>query len=220
MSYFFNPPLEGQKTSDFLLNKQLGRGANAIIYEVIIGGKRFAFKKYHDQNKLNLSKLSVMAANQPATLTTHIGGKDYSLFAWPLSIVYSDDQLLAGSALGFIMPLIEEENTKTLDYFYDFNLINELSNPINVALSIKIEILNKFARLMTLLHQKNHFFVDLKPQNIKIYEDKQIVSFLDCDGYSIADQSNNKRFPSEMVSTDYISPEVSNSNFSIKKNGL
>jgi len=105
------------------------------------------------------------------------------------------------------MPLIDLEESFTLDYYYDKNLLSKLNSPDEAALSYKVEIAKYLSSAIYDLHQHGHLFIDFKPQNIRIFKKTHAVTLIDCDGYTIKSASG-EIFPAELLSTDYISPEA------------
>jgi len=201
--------VDGVNHCDLRLSELLGEGANAKVYREKIGSRIYAVKVYTDQAAFNLEKLNFMIFNPPADLYFEDAGKRYPLYAWPVSLVKNLEEGYFGTDIGYVMPLIDKTESKTLEYFYDYNLSKQLKTSINKALSLKIEILKNLSDAIATLHTLGHKFVDLKPQNIGVYEGTNIVSLLDCDGYEINYPSSGKKFSSTMVSPDYIAPEIS-----------
>jgi serine/threonine protein kinase len=201
--------VDGVNHCDLRLSELLGEGANAKVYREKIGSRLYAVKVYTDQAAFNLEKLNFMIFNPPADLYFEDAGKRYPLYAWPVSLVKNLEEGYFGTDIGYVMPLIDKTESKTLEYFYDYNLSKQLKTSINKALSLKIEILKNLSDAIATLHTLGHKFVDLKPQNVGVYEGTNIVSLLDCDGYEINYPSSGKKFSSTMVSPDYIAPEIS-----------
>jgi len=181
----------------------LGKGATAIVYRASIDRNLYAAKIYHDKEKLNLKKIEAMIANPPSNLMGVTAGITYPRYSWPISIIEDS----TGQPIGYVMPLIDQQESFTLDHYYDKNLGKKLNSPDEVALSYKIEIAANLSKLIADLHSHRHCFVDFKPQNIRVFKRTHAVTLLDCDGFSI---NNNgiERFPAELLSTDYISPEA------------
>ena len=200
--------VDGINHCDLRLSDLLGEGANAKVYKEKIGSSYFAVKIYTDQSSFNREKLNFMIFNPPPDLYFEDGGVRYPLYAWPISLVKNLEEGSFGTDIGYVMPLIEKDKSKTLEYFYDFNLSKQLQSPTNKALSLKIEILENLSDAIAALHQLGHKFVDLKPPNVGVYEGTNIVSLLDCDGFEINYPSSGKVFSSNMVSPDYIAPEI------------
>ena len=203
MEYQLKTPINGTNKVNVFTDSPLGKGATATVYRSSIDGTYYAAKIFHDKSKLDLKKIEAMLANPPSNLTGVTAGIEYPRYSWPISIV--EDSF--GQAVGYVMPLIDQKESFTLDHYYDKNLGKKLNSPDEVALSYKIEIAANLSKLIADLHSHRHCFVDCKPQNIRVFKRTHAVTLLDCDGFSIND-NNGKRFPAELLSTDYISPEA------------
>ena len=192
---------------DINKKKILGRGATATIFEAKKGSTLYAAKIFHPGTKVNVEKIEAMMKNPPKIKSMKIDGLPFLQFAWPIELIKSNNT----DVIGFLMPLINLKNSFSLDFFYDAVLFHKLKSSNEVALTFKLAIAKNLAKVVADLHADNHFFIDLKPQNIRVAKGTHAVTLLDCDGFSIASK-NGKRFPAELISTDYIAPEVTNKN--------
>ncbi|MDC0877830.1 hypothetical protein OAP73_06035 [Methylophilaceae bacterium] len=192
---------------DINKKKILGRGATATIFEAKKGSTLYAAKIFHPGTKVNVEKIEAMMENPPKIKSMKIDGLPFIQFAWPIELIKSNNT----DVIGFLMPLIDLKNSFSLDFFYDAVLFHKLKSSNEVALTFKLAIAKNLAKVVADLHADNHFFIDLKPQNIRVAKGTHAVTLLDCDGFSIASK-NGKRFPAELISTDYIAPEVTNKN--------
>ena len=203
-TYLLDPPIDGIREVQLALTSPIGAGANARVYKEKIGNNHYAIKIYSDPNKCNVPKLRAMLQNPP-DIYGEYSSINYPLFGWALSLLIDKK---SQSIIGFVMPLIDDQKSKTLDYFYDSILSKKLASTSSKALSFKIEILLNLCRAIDDLHNRGHKFVDLKPQNLRVFEGTNIVSLIDCDGYTILDKTTGNEFRADMVSTDYIAPEI------------
>ena len=194
---------------------QLGKGATATIYQASDGENTFAAKVYNKDTKLNKAKINAMLSNVPDHVTVDFAGITYPQLAWPLKIIMSDQQ----EPIGYLMPLIDLKDSFPLDYYYDKILFKKLNAPDEAALSFKLEVARNLASVVDDLHNNGHYFIDLKPQNIRVFRRSHIVTLLDCDGFSIKSKTGD-RYPAELISTDYIAPEVSSGNILPKDLGV
>lgn len=183
--------------------KLLGRGATAIVYPAELNGSSFAAKIYDSDKKLDIAKIEAMLANPPANVRIQFAGAQHSQLAWPSAILTPP----AGRDLGYLMPLSDLSKSFSLDHYYDQTLLRKLKSPSEGALSFKLEIARNLCLLVADLHDHNHCFIDMKPQNIRVLLGSHVVTLLDCDGFSIAG-ADGKRYPAELLSSDYISPEA------------
>ena len=105
------------------------------------------------------------------------------------------------------MPILDPTEFLGIDSFFDFNLRHNLPSTDFKSVSLLSDLVAKFAEVLAYLHDKNIHVIDLKPQNIKVSKKDLSVHLLDCDGFSITGKTGTK-YPAELVSTDYISPEA------------
>jgi serine/threonine protein kinase len=208
MKYFLKPPLNNVSQCNFNFNSELGRGGYASVFKETISNTAYAVKKYHTSEKISIDKISYMIDNCPIELFSISNSTKYPILSWPLSLIRETTNNEKDLYIGYIMPLVNEDNSQTLDFFYDFNLSKRLKYKTSSALSFKIEIIINICETLDKLHQKGFLFIDLKPQNLRVFEGTNIVSFLDCDSFKIIAADGECLFPAEMVSSDYISPEV------------
>jgi serine/threonine protein kinase len=203
VEYKLSNPVDGSNKIVVYRDSSLGKGATATVYRATINGGNYAAKIYHDKSKLNTKKIEAMIANPPDNLTGETAGVVYPRYSWPLSIIEDD----SGNSVGYVMPLIDLQESFTLDHYYDKNLGKKLNSPDEVALSYKLEIAANLSRLISHLHSHGHYFIDFKPQNIRVFKRTHAVTLIDCDGFSIKSPAG-QIYPAELLSTDYISPEA------------
>ena len=183
-------------------SRKLGRGATANVYRVQFNGKDFAAKIYHSGRVFNKTKIKAMLDHPPQNCEVIQNGQEYPQFAWPQFLVLDDNNV----EVGFLMPLVDANESFTLDYYYDPGLFKKLRSHDESALSYKLEIAKNLSLLVADLHRQGHFIIDCKPQNIRVFRRNHVVTLIDCDGFSI--KSEGVRFPAELLSTDYIAPEA------------
>jgi serine/threonine protein kinase len=203
MQAFLKTSVNGEKNITIDMKLVLGKGAQATVYVCKLGSRKFAAKIFHQRSHFNDKKIEAMIANPPEMLEDFTAGILYPRYSWPLSIILDSQN----SPIGYLMPLIDQTESFTLDHYYDKNLGQKLNSPDEVALSYKIEIAANLSSLVADLHGHGHFFIDFKPQNIRVFKRTHAVTLIDCDGFSIQSQ-DGKRYPAELISTDYISPEA------------
>lgn len=184
-------------------SRELGRGATAIVYQATLADQACAAKMYLEYRKVDFVKIKAMLANPPSNVRLQFAGERHPQLAWPTAIL--SDAL--GRNVGYLMPLVDMAKAFPLDHYYDQTLLQKLKSSSELALSYKLEIARNLSLLVADLHDHGHYFVDLKPQNIRVVLGAHVVTLLDCDGFSISG-ADGKRFPAALVSTDYISPEA------------
>ena len=202
MRYFVNSSSEISNEIQILEKNKLGRGATATVFSVIFEGKEFAAKIYHSDRSFDIKKIQAMLDNPPGNTEVIQSGQDYPQIAWPISIIKNK----LNNDVGFLLPLVDTTESFTLDHYYDQGLFKKLNSADESALSYKLEIARNLSKIVAELHSHHHYFVDCKPQNIRVFKRNHVVTLIDCDGFSI--QGNQKRFPAELLSTDYIAPEA------------
>lgn len=199
---------------DLLKNEKIGEGATALVYKVNYKNQTWAAKIFKDGQKINSAKLQAMLEHQPEDLSINIDGHDYIQYAWVKYVIKNG----VGKTIGFMMPYVDHDETYSLDTFYDPVLSKRLT-PFELALTLRIQLAINLCELIENLHRNQNYFIDIKPQNIKVYKKNHKVVLLDCDGYSIYSKNSiPNRYEAELISTDYIAPEVTKGN--LKPNSL
>ena len=205
MKVYFNFP-GGPCETEIDTNRKIGQGATANIYRVGFGGQSWAAKIYNNDRGQNSKKVTAMLENVPGNTRVQIDGRYYPQFAWPVAQLNDQN----GKQVGYLMPLVDVDESYTLDHYYDQGLFKKLNQPEEAALSYKLEIAQNLSSIVAELHKHQHYFIDFKPQNIRVFRRTHVVTLLDCDGFSIF--GNDRRYPAELLSTDYISPEAQRRN--------
>jgi len=188
------------------ISSRLGEGATAFIYKVKMQSELFAAKIYKPGRVFSIQKLEAMLAAPPANVVATEGNHRFVQYAW-VSYLLKDSN---DKVLGFLMPYVDQQSTYSLDTYYDPILSKRLTGNHLGALSLRLEIASNLCRLIYQLHDCGHHFIDIKPQNIRVYKDNHRVVLLDCDGFSISNRNGQpSRFPADLISTDFIAPETS-----------
>jgi len=185
----------------------IGSGAQAKVIKVVLGTEDYAAKIFHTATPKLINKVIAMIENPPNALTVEVDGVIYPQLTWPLRLLY-DSQ--SGRVVGYLMKLVDLKSSFTLDYFYDHNLRKKLSSPEEGALSCRLEIAQNLSKVVADLHKLGHYCIDFKPQNIRVFKSTHVVTLIDSDGFSVVDRAGI-RYPADLVSTDYIAPEATNS---------
>ena len=181
------------------LGDQIGRGATAQVFNFLFESQQYAAKIYKNPENIDWDKITQM--------TEYSYDARYSFtkkHAWPIGIIQEN-----GINVGFAMPLFDTTNFLSLDHFYDNILKGRVKDKNLLALPNLGLLCKNLANLMAEFHKHKIYLIDVKPQNIVVNLENNKITFLDCDGFSICGD-NGKVFAADLVSTDYIAPEVTN----------
>ncbi len=145
-------------------------------------------------------KIEAMLAAPPQTFSFKHLGKERHQLAWPSSLVETKD----GAFLGFTMPQIDFDSSVSLERMLQKRMRERSGLP--EFYGYRISAAYNLAASVAELHAQNHYIIDLKPVNCRIYTDSMILALLDCDGFSI--HSEVERFSASQFTPEYISPEA------------
>jgi len=185
---------------------RLGSGATAVVYQCSIDSEpaaTYAIKIYNQDRTIDVEKISAMLEKSPLDGYKASPLDDSNLLCWPIALVKDKHD----SPRGILMPLVKKGPYVPLDYYYDSVLSKKLKSSDETALSFRLEIALNLSKVVDQLHSQGHHFIDFKPQNIWVSQSTHKIVFLDCDGFSICGL-NGERYPADLISTDYISPEA------------
>ncbi|MBR1825866.1 MAG: hypothetical protein IJ770_04695 [Alphaproteobacteria bacterium] len=184
-----------------LLNKG---GAAGKIYRDLTHPNSVA-KIFHTKERsgTNRQKLEAMLHNRPNIPTITYKEKEYHQIAWPTALL-EDTQ---GFCVGYLMPLIDTTEAISLDYLIQKAVRRKLG--LSERYLDRVFAAYNITSVVAALHACGHYIVDLKPSNVSIYKQNQLVVAFDCDGFSIKGE-NGARYPAEFVSEEYIYPEGMN----------
>ena len=179
-------------------------GAAGKIYLNANNPKTVA-KIFHNKQKSssNRKKLEAMLHNPPVFPPAVKDEVEYVQIAWPVAIL--EDEM--SFCVGYLMPLIDMKKAVSLDHLMQKAIRKKLSLPEKYA--YRIFAAYNVASMVYALHKAGHYVVDLKPSNIYVYKETMMVAMLDCDGFSIKGEYND-RHNAEFVSEEYIYPEGMN----------
>jgi len=135
MQCLLKTAVNGEKEVIIDFKSPLGKGAQATVYKSTVGGIRYAAKIFHQQSSFDDKKIVAMIANPPERLEGLTAGILYPRYSWPLSIIIGSNKL----SIGYLMPLIDQAESFTLDHYYDKNLGKKLNSPDEVALCDKFK---------------------------------------------------------------------------------
>jgi serine/threonine protein kinase len=198
----------GNSEFDFVLSglRKIGRGGEGDIYLLHHQGKSYALKIYFEPSLEKKNKVLAMIENAPDGAVQAINALTIIQLAWPVGICFENDDFR-----GFVMPYVDLSHSNTLDFYLDKKLYEEKFPGNPLSLPFKIDIAKNLASVIKLLHSKGHFFIDFKPQNVRVYDRYNLISLIDCDGFSILSK-DGRRFLAKSYSSEYIAPEALQTN--------
>ena len=198
----------GSNEFHFVLSglRKIGRGGEGDIYLLHHQGNSYALKIYFEPNLEKKNKILAMIDNAPDGAVQAINALTIIQLAWPVGICFDNDDFK-----GFVMPYVDLSHSNTLDFYLDKRLYEEKFPGNPLSLPFKIDIAKNLASVIKLLHSKGHFFIDFKPQNVRVYDRYNLISLIDCDGFSILSK-DGRRFLAKSYSSEYIAPEALQTN--------
>ncbi len=196
----------GQRQKIQLQTPRIGGGGEADIYRVIdfAGCVAKIYLSRHSKSHASREKIQAMLSRPPQNMWTNVSGNNLPIFAWPTHIVEDDNSVF----VGFLMPEISLDSAVTLEkYMSRFSMRRALSLA-DRSLPRRIHVCRNLAATIAEIHRQNHYFVDLKPQNILMFKDTGVVTLVDNDSFSISGEGNRPRFPAAVMSSEYFAPEL------------
>lgn len=159
-------------------------------------------KIFHNRDKsaTNRKKLEAMLLNRPNFPKTVKDGVECVQIAWPDAILEDEN----GFCVGYLMPMINMDEAVSLDHLMQKAIRTKLGLPEKYA--YRVFAAYNVTSMVAAMHKCGHYIVDLKPSNVSVYKDTMMVAMVDCDGFSIKGENDN-RYPAEFVSEEYIYPE-------------
>ena len=145
-------------------------------------------------------KLEAMLLNRPNFPKTVKDGVECVQIAWPDAILEDEN----GFCVGYLMPMINMDEAVSLDHLMQKAIRTKLGLPEKYA--YRVFAAYNVTSMVAAMHKCGHYIVDLKPSNVSVYKDTMMVAMVDCDGFSIKGENDN-RYPAEFVSEEYIYPE-------------
>src|SRR5262249_20095276 len=123
----------------------------------------------------------------------------YVQIAWPSALLRDK----GGSFVGFLMPEIDMKAATELE-----NVLQKVSRRVRgipELYGFRVILASNLAALMAELHRNGHYFIDMKPVNVRFYPGMWYLAILDTDGFSI---QGTKRWTAQQFSEEYIAPEA------------
>lgn len=202
----------GAVTEEVVIGKEIGAGAVGTIFNVRspIALSDCAAKIYQDPATFDVDKIQALIADAPAKIWFESrSGSRYPQFAWPQYVLYSPNRFSKSlEPAGFLMPKVEQQSAVTLDAYFDQKLGEKKGlDPESLSLPRRLDVAINLCALLAELHSKHIYCIDFKPQNILAHRTNGLVTFLDCDSYSVVAKNGN-RHPATQFSLGYVAPEA------------
>lgn len=184
------------------LGEMINKGGAAGKIYLDASHPRTVAKIFHNRNKspTNRQKLEAMLLNRPNFPKTMKDGVECVQIAWPEALLEDEN----GFCVGYLMPMINMEEAVSLDHLMQKAIRKKLGLPEKYA--YRVFAAYNVSSMVAAMHKCGHYIVDLKPSNVSVYKDTMMVAMVDCDGFSIKGENDN-RYPAEFVSEEYIYPE-------------
>lgn len=197
--------IDGKHTTLKPIEPRIGGGGEANVYRLANCPARVV-KLYHsgDKSGEREEKLNAMRSAPPQNAIRRVQTLELPMFAWPTHIVRD----LKSTCTGFLMPEIPAGRAVTLGVYMSRASQQQHLSADDRSLPRRLQICRNLVAAMADLHQQQHYFVDIKPQNIFLFKDTGIVCFIDTDSYSIHGP-DGRRFPASAMTDEYIAPELS-----------
>jgi len=184
------------KVSDL---EKVGAGGEGSVYLLRHQSGTFAIKRYHQPSQERIQKLEAAIAARPVNAVFGEGDDAIVQMAWPLGLVREH-----GESLGFVMPYVDSKKAMELDYFISPVLAKDARHLEKPNLAVRLQIAQNLCSVVNSLHEVGHYFIDFKPQNIKVYPRSLHVCLIDCDSFSVT--HNGVRYPASAYSPQFINP--------------
>lgn len=195
------------------LGARIGRGGAKLIHE-LSSHPQLAAAIYLDPATglpsadvpaRHEARIAAMLARPPRLAGGLISGTHTTpQLAWPTHALHD-----AGRFVGYAMPRIPLQATSDLEALLTPRARAATGLPDSQLL--RLLAARNLAALLHELHRQQHWVVDLKPLNVKVYRDAAragTVALLDADGFSVAGAAGATRWPAALYSSEYISPEA------------
>ena len=202
----------GSTAEEIDLGSAIGADASGSIFAVT-GPKQFSdsiAKIYRDAGFCHAAKLQSLIDNAPSKVWFEASpGSRYPQFAWPQAIIHTRDKVSDELApVGYLMPKFDPHAAVTLDAYFHQKLgeINNLT-PESLSLQRRLDVAIGLCGLLADLHSKHIYCIDFNPKNILTQRAHGLVTFQNCDGYSVV-AKNGTPYPAGQYSKGYVAPEA------------
>lgn len=190
----------GSRTVRISLGQKIGSGASGDIYR-ISGIANTVAKLYRDRSDLSHydGKILEMLQRPPNIRPILHSGQIYNQIAWPQASLRDNN----GSFVGFIMPEIDMGTATELEHILQRAVRRQRKLP--EFYGGRVLLAANLASVMAELHLLSHYFIDMKPINIRFYPQNWYLAIIDTDGFSV---QGKRRWPARQYSDQYIAPEA------------
>lgn len=190
----------GSRRELMRLEKRLGGGAAGDIYRVARHPELVAkiYRTPADRQQYQ-AKIEDMVRRPPKLPPIVEGGREFVQIAWPTAIVRDN----TGGFLGFTMPAVDLKAATELENI--LQRVSRRSLGLPEFYGGRVLLAANLAALMAELHSLAHYFIDMKPVNVRFYPGAWYLAILDTDGFSI---QGTQRWPAHQFSFEYIAPEA------------
>ena len=202
----------GSMAEEVDLGSAIGADASGSIF-AITGPKQFSdssAKIYHDPGLCHAEKLQSLIDDAPSKVWFEASpGSRYPQFTWPQAIIHTQDKVSGELApVGYLMPKVDPRAAVTLDAYFHQKLgeINNLA-PESLSLQRRLDVAISLCGLLAELHSKHIYCIDFNPKNILIQRAHGLVTFQNCDGYSVVSKIGTP-YPARQYSKGYVAPEA------------
>lgn len=184
----------------------LARGGEADIYRVPGFSSRVAkiFHRRGSSPREQREKLEAMIARPPEPSSVCHGAIDLPVFAWPTNLIEDE----SGACVGYLMREMPGDRAIPLHFYMSRWSAQRKFSPDDRSLPRRVHVCRNLAAASAELHRQQHYFVDIKPQNIFMFKGTGVVCLVDNDSFSIAGLNDGPRFPASAYSSEYLAPEL------------
>lgn len=181
-------------------SKAKGEGGAGIVYAHPLNPDQ-VIKIYKPHQRLpHKDKVQAMLANQPAAQNIRHENRDLVQIAWPQALVADEH----GVFQGFTMPIVDFTSSTEVDQL--MQRADRRAEGLPEAYQFRVYAARNLASLVTELHARGHYVIDMKPQNMRVYRANGFIAMIDCDGFSVRSESG-RRYPAALSTPNYLCPE-------------
>ncbi|CAN5418280.1 hypothetical protein BH10PSE6_BH10PSE6_04970 [soil metagenome] len=144
-------------------------------------------------------KIEDMIRDPPNLPPLQENGREYPQIAWPIAALRES----TGWFVGFVMSEIDMVAATELE-----NVLQKVSRRVRKLPEFyggRVLLAANLSAVMAELHDHQHYFIDMKPVNIRFYPGSWYLAILDTDGFSVHGET---RWPARQFSEEYIAPEA------------